>query len=131
MDAVASAARTIQGGTGMSVIIKGMEMPEKCQYCCLLRYYHENGNIWCNANNALLRQGWYTEIDIKRPETCPLVEIPEKHGRLIDVDDAMVTLTSALEKATKEKDDVKAFTIGAIEGFLEASPIVIEAEGQE
>ena len=105
----------------MSVIIKGMEMPEKCQYCCLLRYYHENGNVWCNANNTLLKQGWYTEIDIKRPETCPLVEIPEKHGRLIDADALIADVRENSESYFAEDYNRE---------WLEKQPTVFEAEGQ-
>lgn len=113
----------------MSVIVKGMEMPEKCQYCCLLRYYHENGNVWCNANNALLKQGWYTEIDIKRPETCPLVEIPEKHGRLIDAD-AMRADLATIDPRYKTNPQYKTKIDFCIR-VTEAQPTVIEAEEHE
>ena len=108
----------------MSVIVKGMEMPEKCQYCCLLRYYHENGNIWCNANNTLLKQGWYTEIDIKRPETCPLVEIPETHGRLIDADYMRLRVDiKGTNKYGMLDDNIRV--------FIDQQPTVIEAEEHE
>ena len=53
----------------MSIIIKGMEMPNICAYCfidtseCNL---HESVNIWK-----------------ERHPDCPLVEIPTPHGWLI------------------------------------------------
>ena len=55
----------------MSVIVKGMEMPNICAYCfidtseCNL---HESVNIWK-----------------ERHPDCPLIELPP-HGRLIDAD---------------------------------------------
>lgn len=68
----------------MTVIVKGMKMPEKCQYCGFLAYYANSGNVWCNATNRLIETGRHTEIDIKRQADCPLVEIPVPHGDLID-----------------------------------------------
>lgn len=54
----------------MSVIVKGMEMPERCGQCFL-----RVGNC---------KQRIYME---QRPKGCPLVEIPTPHGRLIDADE--------------------------------------------
>ena len=51
----------------MGVYIKGMEMPERCGQCFL-----RVGNC---------KQRTYME---RRPKDCPLVEIKEPHGRLID-----------------------------------------------
>ena len=53
----------------MSVLIRGMEMPERCGQCFL-----RVGNC---------KQRVYME---RRPKDCPLVEVKEPHGRLIDVD---------------------------------------------
>jgi len=56
----------------MSILIKGMEMPKNCGGCflrfgqCSRRIYMEN-----------------------RPSDCPLNEVPEPHGRLIDADKLM------------------------------------------
>ena len=51
----------------MSVLIKGMEMPQNCYWCplrasCVFRIYLE-----------------------ERPYDCPLIPVPD-HGRLIDAD---------------------------------------------
>ncbi len=51
----------------MSVILKGMEMPERCGSCFL--------------RVGGCKQRIYME---QRPKDCPLVEIPTPHGRLID-----------------------------------------------
>lgn len=52
----------------MSVLIKGMEMPERCGMCFL------------RAGDC--KQRIYME---QRPKYCPLIEIPTPNGRLIDV----------------------------------------------
>ena len=53
----------------MSILIKGMEMPERCG-ACFLRV-------------GGCKQRIYME---QPPKYCPLVEIPTPHGRLIDAD---------------------------------------------
>ena len=58
----------------MSVIVKGIEMPEDC-FSCRLK---EEG--FCNLTDAVANDIY------KRNDDCPLVELPEKHGRLIDAD---------------------------------------------
>lgn len=61
------------------IAIKDMEMPTECEYCGLCRYYPENGNVWCNANNRILKLHWkdadWTHLDVERPDWCPLIEI--------------------------------------------------------
>ena len=74
----------------MSVIVKGMEMPDGCENC-LLRYrsqgmyctdrcyatvVHKNIDPWTFGRT---RNG-------DKPDWCPLHPMPEKHGRLIDGD---------------------------------------------
>lgn len=63
----------------MSILVVGMNMPTECEYCGFCRYYPENGNVWCNAKNRLLKKEWesphWTHLDIKRPDWCPLIEV--------------------------------------------------------
>lgn len=113
-----------------SVLIKGMEMPSECEYCGLCRYYPENGNVWCNGKNKLLKQGWkeahWTHLDVKRPDWCPLIELPEKHGRLIEEPECFYY--GGL--ATISKYDFR--TIAEYFAMqVKAQPTIIEAEGDE
>jgi len=67
----------------MSVLIKGMEMPVRCSGCDMeINYeylYHE-----C----VLLYKGYTNDIRyFGRLKNCPLAEIPQKHGDLIDRDE--------------------------------------------
>lgn len=67
----------------MSVLIKGMEMPNTCYECNFCQHYVEpNQGYYCVALFADLHR---TGINNERNENCPLVEVP-KHGRLIDAD---------------------------------------------
>lgn len=67
----------------MSVLIKGMEMPKKCDECHFYRYWDEMASS-CRAFN---KTRWIDDCDMKkeRHPDCPLIEVPE-HGRLIDAD---------------------------------------------
>ena len=61
------------------IAIKDMKMPTECGYCGFYRYYPENGNVWCNAKNRILKMYWkdldWTHLDVERPDWCPLIEI--------------------------------------------------------
>ena len=75
----------------MSEVVVRMEMPKHCEYCPMCRLYRENGRVWCNAANRILKQEWknpdWTELDIPKPDWCPIIcSLPEGHGRLVDAD---------------------------------------------
>jgi hypothetical protein len=57
----------------MSILIKGMEMPECCGYC---PFEHKN---YCMAKPSLMVES------ADRHPRCPLISVPP-HGRLIDGD---------------------------------------------
>lgn len=67
----------------MAIYIKGMKMPKDCQYCpCCKWKYNGDGILGCLAKNY-----YFTEMELcheGKPSWCPLTEIPEPHGRLID-----------------------------------------------
>ena len=58
----------------MSILIKGMKMPQNC--CeCPLTYYEDASCLFTGI----------VALSIGRQAACPLVEVPP-HGRLIDAD---------------------------------------------
>ena len=65
----------------MGVLIKGMKMPEKCGLCDL---FHAESPMHCTVIKGHKTVG--APYGMPRPEWCPLVELPEKHGDLIDRD---------------------------------------------
>lgn len=90
----------------MSVLIRGMTMPKNC---CDCPCFNEFGYHFCNLDDER-RDVYYS-----KPEWCPLVELPEKHGRLIDAD-KMVKIWKGCAIS------------GDITPLIDARPTVIEAE---
>lgn len=68
----------------MSVVVKGMEMPTNCLQCSFVRIVSDHHYCGCNANCMLGEYVGEHLEGVGRHEGCPLVELPEKHGRLIE-----------------------------------------------
>lgn len=102
----------------MSVIVKGMEMPNNCYDCPFIRASYA-GDYYCAKGNG-------TEDDLKkvygqRMADCPLVELPP-HGRLIDADELNI----------HDVSPAYGFCVmGVTEEDIELAETVIEAEGSE
>ena len=101
----------------MGVFVKGMGMPERCGQCFL-----RVGNC---------EQRIYME---RRPKGCPLVEVKEPHGRLIDeenVKDAIYERLKVLqnhEVFRRKRGDIDLL---GVMPYIAKIPTVIEAEGSE
>lgn len=110
----------------MSVLIKGMEMPENCLDCIL------SGDFFCKGKP--LNFTGYIDED-KRPDWCPLVNIPATHGRLIDVDKLKADYRMA-DECDKCETEWKSCQYDYIYskmdfcGWLDDAGTVIEAEGE-
>jgi hypothetical protein len=67
----------------MSVLVKGMEMPKSCGDCLI-------GNSLCCSLMpgvpALWKEYTIAVKENRRHSDCPLIEVPEPHGRLGDLD---------------------------------------------
>lgn len=96
----------------MSVIVKGMKMPENCGMCDLA---HRNfdGNETRLACYAL--KDWAEESGDDRRSDCPLVELPKNHGSLIDADE--------LEKKCRLEIALLKLKL------IKEEPTIFEAEG--
>ena len=142
----------------MSILIKGMKMPDECHGCRWFffegtscthpRYYLnarcelvESGQDWYGKDR---RGGWVGESITHIPgwsgnynhyhcvefgtraDQCPLVELPEKHGRLIEEPTSFsyggLAYISPLDFRAIAEYFVKQ---------VKAQPTVIEAEGDE
>lgn len=83
------------------IIIKGMEMPHDCPHCefAAIGYaspMSSDCTLYCRAVDKfkdcateIMKDKSYEEISQydTRPDWCPLVPIPEGHGRLIDAEE--------------------------------------------
>ena len=101
----------------MGVYIKGMKMPKECRECYLLEYYEYLGETQCSITRMMLAEREKPISFDGRPSWCPLVEVPEPHGRLIDADALDYKLGAS------DRDIYVKYT-------LEEEPTVIEAEGE-
>ena len=63
----------------MSVLINGMKIPKSCFDCPL----YDDEESFCKAQNEFLN---LIISNRDRAISCPLAELPEHHGRLIDAD---------------------------------------------
>lgn len=99
----------------MSVLIRGMEIPERCGQCFL-----RVGNC---------KQRMYIE---HRPKGCPLVEVKEPHGRMIDVNKPMTKISTMMQEPDYQHEG-ENWMVGLImaRDAIDEAPTVIEAEDEE
>lgn len=100
------------------ILIRGMEMPKTCVQCDLKIYdpeirWDENGTeqigAWvCKRTREII---WNTQ----RGEGCPLVPLPEGHGRLGDLD--------ALQEEFKKSHGGKRLML------IDTAPTIVPSEG--
>lgn len=101
----------------MSILIKGLIMPSCCDGCTFSDWSNLHQTASCKLHDYDPCFSDYSrEYTDKRADFCPLVEIPEPHGDLIDRD--------ALRIAELD-------TLIMIRYKLAYAPTIIEAEGSE
>ena len=108
----------------MSVVVQGMDMPDSCRHCCMMT------GTFCDVLNIDVDP--YYDGAKHRNVCCPLVELPEKHGRLIDADHLMEILADRLVKVS-ERYGVYSTVAGAVSGamgLVDAQNVIIEAEDE-
>lgn len=104
----------------MSVLIHGMEMPQKCGQCKL---FHAEHPMYCTASEGHRTVG--APYGIPRPDWCPLVKVKEFHGDLVDKDKLMQEfIDSDLDHL--QRDDWKE-----VIQIVSDADVVIESEGSE
>lgn len=103
----------------MGVYIKGMEMPETCIEC-----------INSGLRTAIRCSEW-TKISAglredHRALSCPLVEVPEPHGRLIDKNELTQSTDNVMYKAM-----IFGGQVCYTQSDVDNASTVIEAESNE
>ncbi len=101
----------------MGIYIKGMEMPKDCGKCPLVEKCKNRHLEITESDNG------YEPIFIQ--DYCPLTEVSEPHGRLIDAD-ALIPIMKY--NTTDNEIGVFPIRIGfdAIKGVIDEAPTVIE-----
>lgn len=118
-----------------AVIVKGMEMPEKCGLCDL---FHAESPMHCTVVKGHKTVG--APYGIPRPDWCPLVALPDHHGRLVDADALIADCQLAQKQADRHgREFANAFYSGGgeistewwcVEDMIENAPTIVEAEGE-
>ena len=107
----------------MSLLIKDMKMPKCCNNC---EFHWEEDVSFEIIHQCQVKTGYIDNADIHSfPYDCPLVELPEKHGRLIDAD----ALIKALIRKEPFNDCARVVIAECMEEVRHA-PTVIETEGK-
>lgn len=94
----------------MSVVVKGMKMPDTCLHCP----FADGEYGWCDVDNSI---GMCND---ERPDDCPLVALPDHHGRLVDAGECAEYFWEHLD------DNGMAGAMNAINDM----PTIVEAEGR-
>lgn len=94
----------------MSILIKGMKMPETCEECPIYAACEE-----CHYELVLEGEDF---VPIYVKDSCPLVEIPP-HGRLIDASEMAIKFNCR---------DIDITTVKKLHECLMEMPTVIESE---
>ena len=108
----------------MGVYIKGMKIPNGCTECAFGK-----GFQYCEAMPPHFCGEVEWEMDDVKPKFCPLVEVKEPHGRLIDEDEVLDTVKRL--KSFPWGDDrgnriPLLFEPYEVERVIKQSPTVIE-----
>jgi hypothetical protein len=109
----------------MTVLVKGMKMPQSCYYCGL----SDTSFINCVAfEKSIVLED---DCEERRPDWCPLDEFPDKHGRLVDADEIMNDICNSINQMTKIGIAVDGnYLWGKLNDALDNAPTIIEAEGE-
>lgn len=120
----------------MSVVIKGMEMPETCDDCPF-HIYHSHYEYVCKATPLFYPMNLANSKGIRK-DWCPLIALPDKHGRLIDADELMdgwMDLRNATKYGNKSEEQqhhsYSTMMMYEIADEIEDALTVLEAEGEQ
>ena len=120
----------------MSVLIKGMEMPECCDVCTFSDWSNLHQTACCKLTGyEPCFDDFSHEYNERRSDYCPLVELPEKHGDLIDKDVlkkdyGMGSDCNHCETGWKSCGYDQIYSKMDFCGWIDDTPVVIEAEGE-
>lgn len=84
----------------MGVYVKDATAPKNCTGCIAVHYYMSmvgDAGMLCEVT-GLSMDDYYSD---GRPDWCPLIEVPEPHGRLIDADALVEDMKRQCEEVFK------------------------------
>ena len=110
----------------MSVVIKEMKYPESCAECALWMYDDQGAMCPFKEHKYISDGGWQPPSDTEKGEWCPLVELPENHGPLIDCQ-------ALLEEARRLSGPFvgDGWSNQRVFALIARQPAIVEAEGDD
>lgn len=109
----------------MSLLIKGVEMPDSCLNCRFRTTILKNvlsptmrASAYACLISGMEINNWYEE----KHKDCPLVKIPTPHGRLIDADKLVWFIDNHIASGKKWVE------FETIKDMINSLPTIIEAE---
>ena len=102
----------------MSVVVRGMEVPKRCQNC-RIGETDETGDAYC-----LLLDEWADREDYEPLPNCPLLPLPDGHGDLIDRDAVQIPSGNGLTWEGMIESIVFA-------RMLSNQPVIVSAERKD
>ena len=97
------------------ILIRGMEMPKSCFDCIFENRFF--GKIGCNNLPGMFANELHAiAYTTERNPFCPLISLPEGHGRLGDLDALMKNIGDVPYK-------------GSVKRVLMSAPTIVPAEG--
>lgn len=105
------------------IVIRGMEMPKTCQICRTAKF---DRIVGCEEWDRLsIAQRMYM-----RSETCPLIPLPEGHGRLIDADKLTPDMGNYITGGSGTVGSMCTMR-GYSQRKIDNAPTILEAEVKE
>jgi hypothetical protein len=107
----------------MSVIVKGMKMPDSCAVC----RFAGRGGYRMERVVCMFTGENEDAQNVDRLPNCPLVALPDKHGRLVDADYFKIHLVTCEENGRPLH---RMFTeLDELIDVIDNVPTIVEAEG--
>lgn len=110
----------------MAILIENMEMPKSCDSCRIMVFEDTNcvDELYCGC--PIVFEAHPQGVDL-RPDYCPLIEVPEPHGRLGDLDELYASLEKWLiQNRHSMTEATRVWIRGVLEGIA-AAPTIIPA----
>lgn len=110
----------------MGAYIKGMKMSKNCLECEIKAWEEGFSEYVCPFSGIPC-------LSIGRQDDCPLVELPEKHGDLIDRDALVKEMTNGIRAGNLEEGYEMYPNINNMDDCIDCvryTDAVIEAEGE-
>lgn len=118
----------------MGIYIKGMKMPKSCFYCQFRKKVNPE-EIMCLATGEIFEEAFVATKKMRNATgKCPLVEVEEPHGRLIDGDALDTRVRQAGGMGNVEEECTEDFNDGVLfvlDYFVKNAPTVIAREDGE